>query len=157
MWMNRVHHFTDRNFEPTRSGEKIVPTYKLIYDDDGTQEVVESGKKNIYLEIQSHADSVDVHKIIEMCTMTNDDSPLYKTMGFYGDLVGFPTNYAEALQKLQEAENVWKALPVDVKEKFDNSVTQFYATAFSDEWINKIGIVKDIKEEKSSVSEVENE
>lgn len=155
MRTNRVLNFKDRTFESTKSGEKIVPTYKLIYDDDGTQEVVECGKKNIYLEIQSHADSVDVHKIIEMCMLTNDPSPMYKQMGYYGDLVGFPTTYAEALQKLQEAENVWKGLPTEVKEKFDNSVTQFFATAFSDDWIKKIGI--EDKKEVVIESEVENE
>lgn len=156
MRQNRVLNFKERVFIPTRSGEKIVPTYKLTYDDDGTQEVVECGKKNIYLEIQSHAESVDVHHIIEMCMVKNDPTPLYKTMGYYGDLVGFPTTYAEALQKLQEAENVWKGLPTEVKEKFDNSVTQFFATAFSDEWVKKIGI--DEKKEIVDVkSEVENE
>lgn len=139
---NRVLRFKTRHV-PSKSGEKLVDEFKLTYNDDGTQEVIVCGKRDIYAEIQSHADSVDIHKIIEMCIVTGNEEPLYKTKGFYGDLVGMPKTYAEALQKAAEAEHLWSQLPTDVKEKFDNSVEKFFATAFSKEWIEKIGIKED--------------
>lgn len=158
--VNRVLAFADlrKKVPPTATGEPIVDTYKLTYNDDGSVEIVVAGKRNIVAEIQSHADSVDLHKILEQCKVTGDVSPLFKTEGFYGDLVGFPTNYAEAIQKLAEANHIWDQLPTETKEKFDNDVNQFFATAFSDSWIQKIGMIKEaVEEDDPKESEVKDE
>lgn len=157
MYQNRVLNFVDlRNQVPsTDPGVRLITTYKLSYDDDGTKELVVDGYKDIYEEIQSHADSVDIHKIVERCTMTGDMSELYKTEGFYGDLAMFPTTRAEALQMLAEAQNIWDKLPVDVKKKFDNNVDNFFSTAFTDEWTKKLEIKQDEQIKKSEVKENE--
>lgn len=157
MYQNRVVVFKELRKEvpSTDPGQRLIETYKLSYDDDGNKELVHDGYKDIYEEIQSHADSVDIHKIVERCTITGDTSELYKTEGFYGDLAMFPETRAEALQMLAEAQNIWDKLPVDVKKKFDNNVDNFFATAFTDEWTKKLEIKQDepIKEESEVKSD----
>lgn len=157
MFQNRVHKFADlREDVPcTNNGERLITVYKLSYDDDGTKELVVDGYKDVYEEIQSHADSVDIHKIVERCTMIGDMSELYKTEGFYGDLAMFPTTRAEALQMLAEAQNIWDKLPIDVKKKFDNNVDNFFSTAFTDEWTKKLEIKQDEPIKESEVKENE--
>ena len=157
MFQNRVLNFTDlREAVPcTNNGERLVTQYKLSYNDDGSKEIVVDGYKDVYEEIQSHADSVDIHKIVERCTITGDMSELYKTEGFYGDLAMFPTTRAEALQMLAEAQNIWDKLPIDVKKKFDNNVDNFFSTAFTDEWTKKLEIKQNEKIKESEVKENE--
>lgn len=158
MFVNRVIKFANlrEQVEPTSSGNRINEVYKIEFNDDGTQDLVVCDHVDTYEMIQSHAASVDLKKIIERCTITGDTSELYKTEGFYGDLVGFPKTRAEALQMLSDANMIWAKLPTSVKEKFDNDVNKFFASAFTEEWSKKLEIVKeDIKEEVKEV--VENE
>lgn len=145
MYQNRVMNFKDlrEQIPATDPGERLIEQFKLSFDDLGNKELISCGYKDIYEEIQSHADSVDVHKIVERCTATGDMSELYKTEGFYGDLAMFPKTRAEALQMLAEAHNIWDQLPIDVKKKFDNNVENFFSTAFTEEWSKKLEIAKE--------------
>ena len=141
--MNRVlsrYSFLREEVKPTNPGNRIKDEYKLTYNDDGSKELVVCGKVDVYEMIQSHADSVDVHAIIERCTMTGDMSELYKTKGFYADLSEFPSTYAEVLKSVAEAEYLWKKLPSEVKEKFDNDVSKFYANAFTEDWYKNLSV-----------------
>lgn len=157
MYQNRVRNFMELRKEVpnTDPGQRIVEQYKLSYDDDGTKELVVDGYVDVYEQIQSHADSVDIHKIIERCTATGDMSELYKTKGFYGDLAMFPKTRAEALQMLAEAQNIWDKLPVSVKKKFDNNVDNFFSTAFTDEWTKKLEIEQSEPIKESEVKDNE--
>lgn len=151
MFQNRVRNFADLRKEvpDTNPGERLIEQYKLSYDDLGNKELIVDGYIDIYEEIQSHADSVDIHKIVERCMLTGDTSELYKTEGFYGDLAMFPKTRAEALQMLAEAQNIWDKLPIDVKKKFGNNVENFFSTAFTEDWTKKLEITQNepIKEE----------
>lgn len=128
---------------PTCVGSPLMDVYKLRFRDDGTQTLEVIGQRNIYDEIQSHADSVDIHVILGMCMRKGDYALLYQREGFYGDLSEMPTSYAEVLQHVHDAEEVWKSLPAEVKEKFNNSVSEFYASAFTPEWAEKVSLKKD--------------
>lgn len=154
---NRVIAFKKlrKTVPATNPGNRFVDEYKLSYDDLGQEELVVVGKKDVYSEIQSHADSVDVHKIIERCTMTGSMDELYKTEGFFGDLASFPTTRAEALRMLADAHSVWDKLPVDVKKKFDSDVNKFFSTAFSEEWIEKLKIPNEVINEKKEGEVIE--
>lgn len=153
--VNRVVKFAAaRNELPhTNAGKRLIDVYKLEFNEDGSKDLVVVDHKDIYMEIQSHAASCDIHNIIEKCMITGDPSPLYKTEGYYGDLAEMPKSRIEALQMLEDANNLWKGLPVEVKQKFDNDVSKFFATAFTDTWVDKIGIVKEEKKEDIKESE----
>ena len=156
MFVNRAQmfHSLRENVPYTDSGSRLQEVYKLQFNEDGTTELVVTDHLDIYEQIQSHADSVDVHRIVEACTRTGNTDELYKTEGFYGDLVGMPKTRAEALQMLNDATNIWMKLPIEVKERFDNDVNKFFASAFTEEWSKKLEIVKDVEKE-SEVKEDE--
>lgn len=141
MRVNRVINYVNEVIhKPTCCGDRLIETFKLSFNDDGTKELVVDGHKDIYAEIQSHADSCDVKAIIKRCTITGDTSELYKNPGFYGDIINMPNTYADVLKAAQEANNIWNKLPANVKEKFDNDVSKFYASAFTKDWMDKLGI-----------------
>lgn len=140
--VNRVVYFKDlRDKVPyTDPGQRFNDVYKLTVEDDGTEKLVVCGKVDTYEMIQSYADSCDLKAIIERCTRSGDYSELYKTEGFYADMTIVPKTRSEALQAFAEAENVWNKLPKEAKEKFDNDVNKFFASAFTDEWFKKLEI-----------------
>lgn len=129
-----------KDVEKTCPGSPILDIFKLKFEDDGTQTLEKIGEKNIYEEIQSHKDSVDIHVILGQCMRKGDYSLLYQREGFFGDISEMPTTYAEVLQHVADAEELWKQLPAEVKEKFDNSVAKFYASAFTPEWTEKLSL-----------------
>lgn len=153
--VNRVVAFSDlrKKVPATYSGDRLNPEYKLQINDDGTEELVVTGFIDTYEMIQSHADSVDIKAIIARCTSSGDMSELYKDEGFYADMTIMPKTRVEALQAIAEAENVWMKLPKEAKEKFDNDMNKFFASAFTDEWYSKLEIPT-VKKENEKVGEV---
>lgn len=138
--MLRFERYPD---EFSRSGEKLIDEYKLIINDDGIEEVVPCGKIDWYAEIQSHADSVDIHKIIEHCTMTGDFSEINKAVGQYGDTVGMPKTYAEVLNLTINAKHEFEKLSPEVRQKFNNNINQFVMEFGTDEFHKKLGLVSE--------------
>ena len=153
--VNRVVYFSDlrKRVPPTYNGDRLNPEYKLQINDDGTEDFVVIGYVDTFEMIQSHADSVDLKAIIARCTSSGDMSELYKNEGFYADMTIMPKTRVEALQAIAEAENVWMKLPKEAKEKFDNDVNKFFASAFTDEWYSKLEIPT-VKEEVVKEGEV---
>lgn len=155
--VNRVLAFSDlrEKVPATCSGDRLNPEYKLQINDDGSEELVVTGYVDTYEMIQSHADSVDLKAIIARCTSSGDMSELYQNEGFYADMTIMPKTRVEALQAIAEAENVWAKMPKEAKEKFDNDVNKFFASAFTDEWYEKLKIPneKNVDEKAGEVNE----
>lgn len=60
---------------------------------DSSQSIwVKGDKINIFELIQSHRDSVDLSKLIDMVNKTGDISYLKRKQGFYADISQIPTN-----------------------------------------------------------------
>ena len=47
------------------SGDRTVPIYTPNISPDGHIDLIQSGEHNLYAEIQSHKDSVDINVILE--------------------------------------------------------------------------------------------
>ena len=75
--------------------EKILYTPKFA--EDGSMELIEAGKDNLYDYIQSFRDSVDLNVILARFSNGEVDA-LSKAQGFYADVTDFPKNMAEALK-----------------------------------------------------------
>lgn len=61
--------------------------------------------------------------------------------GLHGlDVTQFPKTFAEFLQLQIDRKREFDCLPVGVKQKFNNDVSQYMATAGSVEWFDKLGI-----------------
>lgn len=116
----------------TPSGEKIVPTYSLVIDKDtGKEELKETGKTNLYDYIQSSLEETLIYNIIERYN-SGDVDALNKIQGFYGDVTTMPKNLAEAQQIMINAQKVFNDLPVDVRAKYNHSVSEFLSAVEKD-------------------------
>lgn len=130
----------DRIFSDPGSPEHI--TYAGHYDEKGRVVLEESGRENIYDFIQSHAESCDIHVLMKRY-QNGDIDALSQKQGFYGDFLDFPKTYAEALNHMNEMERQFMSLPVETREKFGNSFTEFLAASAEPDFLDRLGIKKE--------------
>lgn len=118
----------------TKPGSGIKIEYQLKMTKDGP-ELVEIGKTDLYGYIQSHADSVDIHKILERCALMDDYSFLNVYPGTYADITDMPTSLAEAYSQIQDAKEMFDRMPIDIKESYGNNFVEFISDIGSERFI----------------------
>lgn len=128
----------------TCHGRTEKPTY--VSNEDGLP--VESGTVNLYDEIQSHRQSVELSTLLQRYAQ-GDVTALNKDEGVYADVVDMPSTYAELFNRVRDAENSFNALPDDVRSLFDNSPVSFWQSIGTPEFAEKIGKL-DAKGKKNS-------
>ena len=84
----------------TPSGEDIIPTYKKQFV-DGRNQLIKTGIKNIYDEIQASKDECDIKKIMERCQCGDFSALNARTNPIYGD-------FSEANKSLNEFNTLQK-------------------------------------------------
>lgn len=153
-----MSNFDNRYRKPVRfhseAGDPVKILYSPEFDKNGVMTLKESGRENLYDFIQSHKDSVDIHKIMQRFA-EGDVNALSKVQGQFGDFSQFPKTYAEMLNQVIEGENAFNGLPLEVREKFGFSFQQWLVTAGSDEWKSKMGFDSDSTPSVSVESSVE--
>ncbi len=153
-----MSNFDNRYRKPVRfyseAGDPVKVLYSPEFDKNGVMTLKESGRENLYDFIQSHKDSVDIHKIMQRFE-EGDVNALSKVQGQFGDFSQFPKTYAEMLNQIIEGENAFNGLPLEVREKFGFSFQQWLASAGSDEWKSKMGFASDSLPSVSVDSSVE--
>lgn len=120
-------------------GSPVKQLYNPIFDDRGIMHLKESGKHDLYMEIQSHRDSVDIHVLLARYRC-GDTEALNRVQGAYGDFTQMPTTFAEALNTMIAAEQYFQALPVDVRARFGHNFNAFIASMDSPTWAADAGI-----------------
>lgn len=129
-------------------GSPIKVEYQLRIVDN-SEEIVETGKSNLYEYIQSHADSVDIMKILERCTMIQDYSMLYRMPAQFMDVTEMPSNLAEAYAHVQDAKNFFDRMPIGIKEKYENNFVEFIADIGTDKFNHNVSeFLESIKEKE---------
>lgn len=127
MVMKFRNQFTnDSNVFVSVAGSKIVAEYGLVTAEDGSTSVGVIGDKNLDAIIQSNKDTGNVALLVAKYN-AGDDEALNKVRGVYGDFRNMPTTYAEMVSRLNECRAVFEALPVDIKEQFDNNPDVFWS------------------------------
>lgn len=103
----------------SNSGQRFKTVFSPTVDTKtGRLTLQETGKVDLYAEIQSHKDSVDIHTLI--ARYRNGETDVFmQRPGFYGDITEMPKTYAEMYDIMVKAENSFNALPVDVRRQFD--------------------------------------
>lgn len=119
-------------------GSRVKVTYTGKIDDRGKLTLVETGKLDTYAEIQSYKDSVDINVILKRFSQ-GDANALNKVQGIYGDFTEMPKTYADMLNLVIGGSEKFEALPLEVKQKFNNNFYEFAASAGSGEWLEKLG------------------
>lgn len=117
----------------TCPGELMKPVLSGKLMPDGTIKLTEIDQIDIKAEINSHASTCDMAYILSRLRQ-GDVSVVNVTPGVYGDFTQFPKSYAEMLQLVQSGEDVFAGLPLDVRNKFDNDVSKWFASIGSDDW-----------------------
>lgn len=120
-------------------GSPIHITYAGHYDEKGRVVLEESGRENIYDQIQSHAESCDIHVLMKRY-LNGDVTALSQAQGQYLDATQFPKTYADMLNFVNEQERAFMALPADVRAKFGNSFSEFLAASGEADFLDRLGI-----------------
>lgn len=136
---NFATQFTPRQRVHEVLGSREKQLYAPIYDDRGVLYLKETGKHDLYAEIQSHRDSVDIHVLLARYR-NGDAEALQRVQGVYGDFTQMPTTFAEALNTLIAAEQCFQSLPVEVRSRFGHDLNRFIASMDSPTWATDVGI-----------------
>lgn len=141
-------------------GSPVKIEYQLRVVDNQMQ-LVETGKSDLYGYIQSHADSVDIHKILERCALLDDYSLLNRMPAQFMDVTAMPTNLAEAYSQVKDAQNFFDRMPTDIKEKYNNNFIEFIADIGSEKFSKNVSefldSIKKVDEVTNITEEVKNE
>lgn len=124
---------SDREVFYSNPGSPIKVVYSPKINDDGTFDLVETGKENVQEFIDSFAEETCMAYIIKKCEM-GDTSVLSRTQGTYGDFTEIPKTYRDLLQTVIDGRSYFESLPLDVREKFGHSFEQWFAQIGSKEW-----------------------
>lgn len=119
------------------SGEKQL--YAPRFTEDGALELVEDGKEDFYGYIQSFAESVDIHKILERFQAGETDA-LSQVQGTYGDFTSMPKTYAELLNRVIDGRQWFDELPVEIRANFNHSFTEFMASMDDPDFLQRMGM-----------------
>lgn len=120
-------------------GSRVKQLYTPKFNDSGVLYLEEAGKHDLYAEIQSHRDSVDIHVLLARYR-NGDESAFERIQGAYGDFTKMPATFAEALNTMIAAEQYFKSLPVEVRSKYGHDFNQFISAMDSPSWFADVGI-----------------
>lgn len=132
---------SDPNSFISSSGDSFHVRLSPRVLEDGTIKLVVSGKDDIKAMINSFRDSTDMSFIIQRLAV-GDTSVLNQRPGMFGDFTQMPTTYAEALQLVIDGRREFNALPLDIKNSFNNDFRQFLASAGTAEWHEKLSSLR---------------
>lgn len=120
------------------SGDRFVVTYKPQYTETGALDLVESGKIDVYDQIQSYRESCDLQVILERFR-NGDVSALNQRLPYFADVSEMPMSLSGFLQLYKDAENEFANFPAELRAKFNNSPTEFFASLDSDRFVKAVG------------------
>ncbi|UPW41972.1 internal scaffolding protein [Dipodfec virus RodF1_52] len=130
--------YTKRPSIFSHPGSRIHVLYSPRFSKGGDFELVQTGEESLYAEIQSHALSCDINYIMARFA-AGDKDILSQHQGFYADLSDIPSSYSEVLNSVIAGEHAFARLPVEVKQRFGNSFSQWLSSFDTPEWSQKMG------------------
>lgn len=106
-------------------GDGTAPVYEEIFDSEtGEYRLIQSGSDNLYEFVQSSKEESLVYNIIAKY-QRGDLNALNSRVGQFLDVVGMPTNLAEAHATILDVERKFNSLSSDIRSKFDNDINVF--------------------------------
>lgn len=132
--INLYASLPDPNSFVSSSGDEYHIVYSSVLKEDGTIDLVPTAKDSIQEYINSFVPQTDMHYIIAQLKNGNT-SVINRRPMMYGDFTDAPKSYAQALQMVIDGRSTFDALPLSVRNKFDNSFEKWFATAGSPDWL----------------------
>lgn len=121
------------------AGNPVKVIYSPRYTEDGVLDLVATGQENLYDYIQSHKESTDIHVLLDRF-VNGEEDVLQRLQGFYGDVTSMPKTYAEVLNAVIIGEETFARLPVEVKQRFDNSFAVWLSSMDSPDFAKRMGV-----------------
>lgn len=121
--------FFSRNHRPVTKvppiGNGTAPTYEEVFDPEiGEYRLIESGSDNLFDFVQASKEESLVYNIIAKY-QRGDVNALNRCVGQYMDVVGMPTNLAEAHATMLDVERKFNSLSPEIRSNFDNDINVF--------------------------------
>lgn len=147
-----------RHPKPTNAGSRLHTIRQGRYRDDGTIELYEVETVDVQDKINSHRYECDLTRIISQLR-SGDTSVVNRNVPFYGDVSSMPTNYADILNSLSDAQYSFDRLSPDIKKVFDNDFNKWFASVGSPDWYVRMGMVKPVSKDvvKQPIKDVKEE
>ena len=131
--------------EPQEPGNRMQPHYRQKYDENGHPYLIKDGETDVYAIIQSHKDECDINALL--ARYAAGDMGVIHPGAVYADISDIPDNIIEMINIINANREKFDALPAKVKELFGNSYERWAASAGTDEWLQKMGIVQNAIED----------
>lgn len=104
--------------------------------------VKEKGHEDLYAYINSFADSVNIHVLLARFA-NGDKEALLQRAGAFIDISALPTNINEFVELYHNGESYFNSLPIEIKEKFNNNMTEFISKIGSSEFNDIMSVSPD--------------
>lgn len=134
-----------RTTEPANPGSEWHQEYRMAIDLTGHKYLEEDGQTNIYDKIQESLEETKIENIIRRA-VGGDEAALAVMHGQYLDTTNMPKSLAEMQQSIIAATEEFYKLPLEIRQKFDQSPEQFIAEYGSEEWMKKLSMPETIKQ-----------
>ena len=126
-WLNTIFAPAEREVRPLSCPGDRIKDDRMLQMVDGRMELVTIGRKNLYAEIQSHKDSVDVHMILDQYAQTGDINLIQRVQAQYMDIADAPQTLAEAYEMVHNVKSAFDNMPLDVRKEYDHDASRFIA------------------------------
>lgn len=147
---------SDPNSFVTNPGEDEKILYSGHINKRGEIVLEEVGRESMSERINAQKEFTDMDYI--RTRIAAGDMSYVKDAGVYADVTKMPQTLAESLQLRLDAERAFYQLPLEIRNKFNNSLNQWLIDAGSKEWSEKMGFVEQVEQIKEDIKEnVENE
>lgn len=134
------------------AGDPVHIEYALQISESGVEELVPVGSTFIPDEINSHANSVDIHTIL--ARFSNGETEVLNTRAaMYFDATSMPNNLADMYRTVANGEIYFNKLPLETRAKFNHSFTEFVSSigteSFYDAFKPAEHVVKEVSADES--------
>lgn len=142
----------ERTYAPT--GDGTEPKMEMKIDEYGHKELEQVGTTNLYEKIQLSAEDCNIENILARAGQ--GDLSAFTGSKIYADVTDQPKNLADAQRKIQAIQNEFNSLPIEVRAKYNHSVSEYVAAYGSEEWAINLGLIKD-EDKNNEIEEKTNE
>lgn len=146
-------HFVPRFVQPEQTYSRYRDKYKVVYSENGNKEFIKVGTTDMYELAQSHKDACSIENIIKRAT--NDPSVLQRTVGQYMDLSAVPENMFDAMKVIEDAKEIFAALPKDQQMAYNSSFDDFIGSFRTATGLAKFVAMNKPKQVKQTANDAE--
>jgi hypothetical protein len=138
------------------TGNGHEPEYEYKVTETG-RELVKTGENDVYALIQSRLEETKIENIIKRATY--DPTALggqeWQNSAQMVDITDVPTDYHTWYNRIEDAKKQFEALPIEVKNKWDNDVEKYVMAYGTIEWADKMGLLKEEKPAENTTEKKE--